>query len=81
MRLPRDLSGRDLALALRRFDYEITRESGSHLRLTTGRGGRHHVTIPDHASLRVGTLSSILSEVASHLGIDREDLATTLFSR
>ena len=34
-RLPRDISGRDLARALRRYGYEVTRESGSHMRLTT----------------------------------------------
>ncbi len=25
------------------------------MRLTTQRGGEHHVTIPDHSNLRVGT--------------------------
>lgn len=40
-RLPRDLSGRDLALALRRYGYVVTREVGSHLRLTTQQGGQH----------------------------------------
>lgn len=79
MRLPRDLSGRDLARALRRYGYEVTRETGSHIRLTTQQGGEHHVTIPDHSSVRVGTLSGILSDVAAHLGIDRAALATALF--
>ncbi len=31
MKLPRDLSGRDLARALKVLGYEITRETGSHL--------------------------------------------------
>jgi predicted RNA binding protein YcfA (HicA-like mRNA interferase family) len=35
VRLPRDLSGRDLARALGRYGYAVTRESGSHMRLTT----------------------------------------------
>ena len=30
MRLPRDLSGRDLASALSRLGYEVTRQAGSH---------------------------------------------------
>ncbi|WHZ27981.1 MAG: hypothetical protein OJF51_002779 [Nitrospira sp.] len=34
MRLPRDLSGRDLAQTLRKLGYSITRQAGSHLRLT-----------------------------------------------
>ena len=81
VRLPRDLSGRDLARALRRYGYEVTRETGSHMRLTTQQGGEHHVTLPDHDSLRLGTLSSILADVAQHLKIERNALANELFER
>ncbi|MGH7654695.1 MAG: type II toxin-antitoxin system HicA family toxin [Gemmatimonadaceae bacterium] len=80
-RLPRDLSGRDLARALRRYGYAVTRETGSHMRLTTQQGGEHHVTIPDHVSLRVGTLAGILVDVAEHLQIERSALAAELFER
>lgn len=79
MRLPRDLSGRALARALQRYGYVVTRESGSHMRLTTEHGGEHHVTIPDHASLRIGTLGSILNEVATHLNVERASLISELF--
>jgi predicted RNA binding protein YcfA (HicA-like mRNA interferase family) len=79
MRLPRDLSGREAARALSRFGYAITRQTGSHIRLTTTVGGEHHLTIPDHQALRVGTLAAVLDDVASHLGRDREDLFTELF--
>ena len=79
MRLPRDLSGRELARALRRFGYAVTRETGSHMRLTTQQGGEHHVTIPDHTSLRIGTLAGVLGEVAAHLRIERAALAEELF--
>jgi predicted RNA binding protein YcfA (HicA-like mRNA interferase family) len=79
VRLPRDLSGRELARALRRFGYEVTREAGSHMRRTTKRGGEHHVTIPDHANLRVGTLSGVVADVAAHLGIERHALVAELF--
>ncbi len=79
MRLPRDLSGRDLAQALGRLGYAITRQTGSHLRLTTQQGGEHHLTIPDHATLRVGTLAAILHEVASHFGLERDALLQRLF--
>lgn len=81
VRLPRDLSGRDLARAVRRYGYEMTRETGSHMRLTTQQGGEHHITIPDHASLRLGTLSSILADVAEHLKIERSVLTAELFER
>ena len=79
MRLPRDLSGRELAQALRRYGYAVTREVGSHMRVTTELGGEHHVTIPDHSSLRVGTLASILGEVAAHLRRNRAALVEELF--
>ncbi len=79
MRLPRDLSGRDFARALRRYGYAVTRETGSHLRLTTQQGGEHHVTIPDHAALRVGTLAGIVGDVAAHLKIERSAFTTELF--
>ena len=53
MKLPRDLSGHDLAKALRKLDYQITRQTSIDIRLTTRREGEHHVTIPDHDVLRV----------------------------
>ena len=49
------------------------------MRLTTTEPHEHHVTIPNHASLRVGTLSSILNAVAEQLDIDRDELITRLF--
>ena len=79
MKLPRDLSGDELARALRRFGYESTRQSGTHLRLTTHQGGQHHVTIPRHQALRIGTLAGVVSDVAQHLGLTREEVATRLF--
>ncbi|MBK7782176.1 MAG: type II toxin-antitoxin system HicA family toxin [Anaerolineae bacterium] len=79
MRLPRDLGGAELAAALRRLGYGITRQKGSHIRLTTQRNGEHHVTIPLHRPLRIGTVAGILKEVADHLGIDRDALERQLF--
>ena len=79
MRLPRDLSGRDLARHLKHFGYEVSRETGSHIRLTTMQHGEHHITIPDHNALRVGTLASVLTEVAGHFNLDRSTLTERLF--
>lgn len=78
MRLPRNLSGDDLVKFLQRFDYQITRQTGSHIRLTTTYLGEHHLTIPRHKSLRVGTLNNILKDVAQHLGMSRDDLVREL---
>jgi predicted RNA binding protein YcfA (HicA-like mRNA interferase family) len=79
MRLPRDLSGDDLANALKRLGYSITRQTGSHMRLTTAELGEHHVTIPRASSLRIGTLSGILGDVAAHFGLTREEIFKKVF--
>jgi predicted RNA binding protein YcfA (HicA-like mRNA interferase family) len=80
LKLPRDVSGHELARALAQFGYTITRQSGSHMRLTsTFNGAEHHVTIPVHDPLRVGTFSQILADVSTYLGMDRESLLKTLF--
>ena len=79
MKLPRDLSGLDLAKALSSVGYRITRQTGSHIRLTAEQPLQHHVTIPAHDPLKVGTLSGILGDVAAHLKISRDDLLQNLF--
>ena len=80
MKIPRDLPGDQLASLLRQYGYETTRQTGSHLRLTsTTRGSEHHITIPRHRELRVGTLNAILSDVAAYLEVDREEMAEHLF--
>jgi predicted RNA binding protein YcfA (HicA-like mRNA interferase family) len=68
-----------LVKALRALGYSVTRETWSHIRVTTTQQGEHHVTVPDHEHLRVGTLSAILAEVGAHHRIDREDLLRQLF--
>ncbi|OGO61105.1 MAG: hypothetical protein A2029_09635 [Chloroflexi bacterium RBG_19FT_COMBO_47_9] len=79
MRIPRDISGIELAKKLNKYGYTITRQTGSHLRLTTFQNGEHHITIPQHSDLRVGTLSAILTDLADHLSMSRDDLITDLF--
>lgn len=79
MKLPRDVSGKELAHRLRSCGYDVTRQVGSHMRLSTHERGEHHVTIPAHDHLRVGTLEYILASVAHHLGVDRQELEHRLF--
>ena len=79
-RLPRDLSGDDLVEKLEPYGYEVTRQTGSHLRLTRNTAtGEHHITVPKHKSLRVGTLNSILSDVAVELSKNKDSLMSELF--
>jgi predicted RNA binding protein YcfA (HicA-like mRNA interferase family) len=79
MKLPRDLSGAQLAKALARVGYSATRQTGSHLRLTTASPSEHHVTIPLHDPLRVGTLAAILADIAAHQATSRDELLDRLF--
>ena len=81
MRLPRDLSGDDLAGLLgRHYGYQFIRQRGSHMILgTTIQGAEHRVTIPRHRHLHVGTLSSILSDVAEYLGLTQDEIRERLF--
>ena len=79
MRLPRDVSGAALVAALSGFGYVLTRQKGSHVRLSTDAHGQHHITIPLHDPLRVGPLNAILKDVAEHAGLTRDEVAETLF--
>lgn len=81
MKFPRDISGLQLAATLKSLGYEVTRQSGSHLRLTTGQHGEHHVTIPNHDSMRIGTLRGILADVAQHFELSRDELTGRLFGK
>lgn len=78
MKIPRDIGANDLIKALKEYGYTITRQTGSHIRLSTKQNGEHHITIPHHNPLKVGTLNAILVEVSSHLGISKESLIDRL---
>ena len=79
MRIPRDLTGQDLIKYLKPYGYTVTRQTGSHMRLTTEQNGQHHITVPNHDPLKIGTLSAILSDVATHLNKAKEELMQELF--
>ena len=81
MRLPRDLSGVELAKKLEKYGYRITRKTGSHMRLTTQLNGEHYITIPQRKDLRVGTLSAILEDVADHLCMGLDELVHEMFGK
>lgn len=74
MKIPRDVSGGQLAGALRVLGYAIARQEGSHIRLTTQLNGQHHITVPNHSPIKTGTLSGILKAVAFHHHLAVEDL-------
>jgi predicted RNA binding protein YcfA (HicA-like mRNA interferase family) len=79
MKTPRDISGLELAKALRLLGYQITRQTGSHLRITTQEHGEHHEVIPNHSPLKIGTFKSILRNVAAHHRITVPQLLERLY--
>ena len=79
MRLPRDLTGAVLIKRLALLGYIQTRQAGSHVRLTTTIPSVHHVAVPLHDPLRVGTLAAIIATVVAHHNLSREQLITRLY--
>ncbi|MDF5724588.1 MAG: hypothetical protein PUP91_29825 [Rhizonema sp. PD37] len=49
------------------------------MRLTTQENEEQHLTIPAHDPIKVGTLNSILQDVASHFNLEREEVLNRLF--
>jgi len=81
-KIPRDISGRELAKLLDKYEYVIKRETGSHIRLVSEfRGRGHKITVPDHSSIKIGTLNNIMSDLADHLKIDKKLLIDELFGK
>jgi predicted RNA binding protein YcfA (HicA-like mRNA interferase family) len=79
MRLPHNIDPQQLIRALRIFGYVTTRQTGSHIRLTTRQNDQHHLTIPNHDPIRIGTLNAILLEIANHFDISKEKVVDQLF--
>jgi predicted RNA binding protein YcfA (HicA-like mRNA interferase family) len=78
MKLPRDVSGRQLVKALRVLGYMETRSKGSHIRITTQKEGEHHEVVPNHNPIKCGTLSGILKSVAAHHRLSLPELLKLL---
>ncbi|MEO8761292.1 MAG: type II toxin-antitoxin system HicA family toxin [Bacteroidia bacterium] len=79
MKIPRDVSASQLIKLLKELGYQPTRQSGSHIRLSTIINGQHHITIPNHNPIKLGTLSGILQDVATHFGKSKAEIVDILF--
>ncbi len=79
MKTARNISAGELIKKLKGFGYDVTRQTGSHIRLTTSKNGQHHITIPNHDPIRIGTLSAILTDVANHFGKTKQEIINELF--
>ena len=75
MKLPRDLSGQDLAAVLcRNWGYVKVHQVGSHIILQIQAPTPHRVAVPAHTPLRIGTLNAMLASVSAHKGMPKEIL-------
>jgi len=79
MRLPRDLSGRELADGLcRHWNYREVHQVGSHILLLTETPARHRIAVPAHKHLKIGMSNGILPNVAAHKGVTREEILESI---
>lgn len=79
MKTPRNVSGLELIKLLKPYGYEIVRQTGSHIRIRTVNNGEHFETVPRHNPIKVGTLNDILSSIAGHFSLEKEELMHDLF--
>ena len=79
MKLPRDLSGPRLIQALcRSWGYTKVHQVGSHVLLEAEEPSHQRLSVPNHKALRIGTLNSILQDVARHKGVSRNAILSSL---
>jgi len=79
-KIPRNITGRELIKLLSRYDYRISRERGSHIRISSNfMGSDHNLTIPDHRPIKIGTLNNILKDISDYLKISKQALVEKLF--
>lgn len=73
------INASQLIKVVRKLGYEPSRQTGSHIRLTTMQNGQHHITIPNHDPLKIGTLNAILTDIAQHFKISKQELIERIF--
>jgi predicted RNA binding protein YcfA (HicA-like mRNA interferase family) len=79
VKIPRDLSGRNLIGALcRHWNYRQISQEGSHVILVTDEPSHQRIAIPDHTVLRVGTLNAILRAVSQHKNVVKSDVIDSI---
>jgi len=75
LKIPRDVAAEELIKGLVSFGYEVSRQKGSHIRLTYTKGdSTHHITIPNHNPIKVGTLSGILNDLSLFHKREKEEI-------
>jgi predicted RNA binding protein YcfA (HicA-like mRNA interferase family) len=58
--------------------YEVTRQKGSHIQVTTQLDSENHEVVPSHYPIKTGTLSGILKHIAAHHRLSVDSLIEML---
>ena len=79
MKVPRDVNADDFIKLLVRYGYVVIRQSGSHIRLSKQTSkGEHVITVPNHNTIKIGTLQSIVKDVCNVNMLDIQSLYSQL---
>jgi len=80
-KIPRNVSGKELVKILGKLGYQEVRRTSSHIRLSANISNKlkHHITIPDHNPIKIGTLNNIISDLADNLKVEKKALIEKLF--
>jgi predicted RNA binding protein YcfA (HicA-like mRNA interferase family) len=79
-RIPRDVSTDELIRKLKKYNYLVVRQRGSHIRLESNTmKTKHYITLPHTSALKVGTLNFILKEISEYLKKSKNQLIKELF--
>ncbi|MHB1679554.1 MAG: type II toxin-antitoxin system HicA family toxin [bacterium] len=69
------ISGKKLVKVLKKLNYEVIRQRGSHIQLRkTSEAGEHNITIPNHKVVAKGTLNDIVLKISLWNNISKEKL-------
>ena len=75
MKIPRDISADKLIKSLNKLGYKITRQRGSHIRLTFELDNKkHNITIPNHNTIKIGTLNNIINDLSEFHKIEKQKI-------
>lgn len=80
IKLPRDINGKHILKKLEKIGYQKTKQTGSHIKLTKKFDiGEHHITIPNHDPIKIGTLNSIVKDLSENLKLSKDEVFKILF--
>lgn len=80
MKIPRDVSAKDLIKSLEHIGYYVERQKGNHITLRCVKDPKtHNVTIPNYNPIKLGTLNNILKDIAAFFEISKEEIIERLF--